>query len=207
MPIQLDADLPAPLIPLAWLVGRWAGAGVAGYPTMEGDLRFGQEVSFTHDGRPFLTYISHTWLLDDEGRQVRPLASETGYWRPAAAQPGEHAENPDVDAEALDGEGFNGEGFNAGASSPGQTGPGSPVEVLLAHPNGYVEIYHGAVDGPRVTLETDAVVRTRTAKAYAAATRMYGLVEGDLLWVMDMAAGGVRLTSHASARLKRLSEG
>ena len=30
MPIQLDADLPAPLIPLAWLVGRWAGAGVAG---------------------------------------------------------------------------------------------------------------------------------------------------------------------------------
>ena len=212
MPIQLDADLPAPLIPLAWLVGRWAGAGVAGYPTMEGDLRFGQEVSFTHDGRPFLTYTSHTWLLDDDGRQVRPLASETGYWRPAAAQPGEHAENPDVDAEPQpsDGErsyggGSDGEGSIGGGSSPGP-GPGSPIEVLLAHPNGYVEIYHGAVDGPRVTLETDAVVRTRTAKDYAAATRMYGLVEGDLLWVMDMAAGGVRLTSHASARLKRVSD-
>ena len=191
MPIQLDADLPAPLIPLAWLVGRWAGAGVAGYPTMEGDLRFGQEVSFTHEGRPFLTYTSRTWLLDDEGRQVRPLASETGYWRPAAAQPGEHAEDPDADSDGPAGE---------------QDGPGSPVEVLLAHPNGYVEIYHGAVDGPRVTLETDAVVRTRTAKDYAAATRMYGLVEGDLLWVMDMAAGGVRLTSHASARLKRVPE-
>jgi hypothetical protein len=78
--------------------------------------------------------------------------------------------------------------------------------VLLAHPSGYVEIYHGAVDGPRVTLETDAVVRTRTAKDYAAATRMYGLVEGDLLWVMDMAAGGVPLTSHASARLKRVPD-
>jgi hypothetical protein len=192
VPIQLDADLPAPLIPLAWLVGRWAGAGVAGYPTMEGDLRFGQEVSFTHDGRPFLSYTSQTWLLDDEGRQVRPLASETGYWRPAEAQPGEHAENAAADPDA-----------DAGV---GETAPGSPIEVLLAHPNGYVEIYHGAVDGPRVTLETDAVVRTRTAKDYAAATRMYGLVEGDLLWVMDMAAGGVRLTSHASARLKRVPE-
>jgi hypothetical protein len=94
VPIQLDADLPAPLIPLAWLVGRWAGAGVAGYPTMTGDVRFGQEVSFTHDGRPFLSYASTTWLLDDDGRQVRPLASETGYWRPSTAQPGEHAQGP-----------------------------------------------------------------------------------------------------------------
>ena len=193
MPIQLDADLPAPLIPLAWLVGRWAGAGVAGYPTMEGDLRFGQEVSFVHDGRPFLTYTSHTWLLDDDGRQVRPLASESGYWRPAAAQPGEHAENADADTEDADAVGAEAISSN-------------PIEVLLAHPSGYVEIYHGAVDGPRVTLETDAVVRTRTAQDYAAATRMYGLVEGDLLWVMDMAAGGVRLTSHASARLKRVPE-
>jgi THAP4-like, heme-binding beta-barrel domain len=189
VPIQLDADLPSPLIPLAWLVGRWAGAGVAGYPTMEGDLRFGQEVSFTHDGRPYLTYTSRTWLLDDEGRQVRPLASETGYWRPAAAQPAEHAENEDAEPDAEPG----------AKPGPEGTAPGSPIEVLLAHPNGYVEIYHGSVDGPRVTLETDAVVRTRTAKDYAAATRMYGLVEGDLLWVMDMAAGGVRLTSHASA--------
>ena len=187
MPIQLDADLPAPLIPLAWLVGRWAGAGVAGYPTMDDDVRFGQEVSFTHDGRPFLAYTSTTWLLDDDGRQVRPLASETGYWRPAAAQPDQHAE--DAAAEPLPHE-----------------GGGTAIEVLLAHPSGHVEIYHGAVDGPRVTLETDAVVRARTAADYAAATRMYGLVEGDLLWVLDMAAGGVPLGSHASARLKRVPE-
>jgi THAP4-like, heme-binding beta-barrel domain len=208
VPIQLDADLPAPLIPLAWLVGRWAGAGVAGYPTMEGDLRFGQEVSFTHDGRPFLTYTSRTWLLDDEGRQVRPLTVETGYWRPAAAQPGEHAENAAAENAAAENAVADPEppADGSGQAAAVRTGTGSPVEVLLAHPNGYVEIYHGAVDGPRVTLETDAVVRTRTAKDYAAATRMYGLVEGDLLWVMDMAAGGVRLTSHASARLKRVPE-
>jgi THAP4-like, heme-binding beta-barrel domain len=171
VPIQLDADLPAPLIPLAWLVGRWAGAGVVGYPTMETDQRFGQEVSFSHDGRPFLTYTSRTWLLDDDGRQVRPLASETGYWRPVAAP--------------------------EGSSAIG-------LEVLLAHPTGVVEVYVGTADGPRITLQTDAVVRTTTAKEYTAATRMYGLVEGDLLWVLDMAAVGQPLVSHASARLKRV---
>jgi THAP4-like, heme-binding beta-barrel domain len=76
--------------------------------------------------------------------------------------------------------------------------------VLLAHPTGFVEIYVGRVVGPRITLETDAVMRTASAKEYNAATRLYGLVEGDLLWAMDMAAVGVPLRSHASARLKRL---
>ena len=198
MPIQLDADLPAPLIPLAWLVGRWAGVGVAGYPTMEGDLRFGQELTFGHDGRPYLSYTSTTWQLDDEGRQVRPLATETGYWRPAAAQPGEHAEGGTEQSGPEEG--------SPDESGEAAAGPGTEIEVLLAHPSGYVEIYHGVADGPRVTLETDAVVRTKTAKDYAAGTRMYGLVEGDLLWVMDMAAVGVPLASHASARLKRLPE-
>ena len=193
MPIQLDADLPAPLIPLAWLVGHWAGAGVVGYPTIGEDVRFGQELSFSHDGRPFLAYASRTWLLDDDGRQVRPLASETGYWRPGTPLPGEHAE-----------QGGGGGGPAGGGGSAGEAGSGMPLEVLLAHPTGYVELYHGTADGPRVTLETDAVVRSRTAKEYTAATRMYGLVEGDLLWVMDMAAVGVPLRSHASARLKRV---
>jgi hypothetical protein len=48
------------------------------------------------------------------------------------------------------------------------------------------------------------VARTETAKEYSAATRIYGLVAGDLLWAMDMAAVGNPLTSHASAQLKRV---
>jgi hypothetical protein len=170
MPIELSTDIPAPLIPLAWLLGEWAGAGVVGYPTMEGDLRFGQEVSFAHDGRPFVSYTSRTWLLDDDGTRVRPLATETGYWRPAG---------------------------------PAENG-GTALEVLLTHPTGIIETYYGSVDGPRVELATDVVARTETAKEYNAAHRLYGLVEGDLLWVMDMAAVGQPLTSHASARLERV---
>lgn len=180
MPVEIRSDTPPALVPLAWLLGRWEGVGVVGYPTME-EVRFGQEVEFRHDGRPFLHYRSQAYLLDDEGSQVRPLASETGFWRVPQPADGAH---PD----------------------PGAAGEraGSQVEVLLAHPTGLVEIYLGTVTGPRVDLATDVVARTSTAKEYNAAQRMYGLVEGDLLWVLDMAAVGEPMTSHASARLKRV---
>jgi hypothetical protein len=170
VPIELSTDLPAPLVPLAWLVGSWAGAGVVGYPTVPQESRFGQEVEFETDGRPFLRYNSRTWLLDDAGEKVRPLGTEAGFWRPGAAV----------------------------------EGGGIEVEVLLAHPTGFVEIYLGTADGPRVDLATDVVARTATAKEYTAAKRLYGLVEGDLLWAMDMAAMGQKLQPHASARLKRV---
>jgi hypothetical protein len=162
--VEITADLPTPLVPLAWLIGRWEGAGVVGYPTIE-SANFGQEVEFRHDGRPFLHYRSQAWALDDEGNKARPLATEVGFWRP----------------------GENGE-----------------LEVLLTHPTGYVEIYVGTVEGPRVNLHTDLVARTPTSKEYTAATRMYGLVESDLMWVMDMAAVGQPMQSHASAQLKRV---
>ncbi len=81
--MELTADLPPELVPLAWLLGSWAGAGVGGYPSVE-EFRFGQEVVFEHDGRPFIKHSSRAWLLDDEGAFVRPLASESGYWRPKA---------------------------------------------------------------------------------------------------------------------------
>lgn len=191
VPIELSDELPTQLIPLAWLVGTWAGAGVVGYPDME-DVRFGQEVIFSHDDRAFLFYRSQTWLLDDLGNQVRPLASETGFWRVPSAPIGHADDAPGTAGGADQGGG--------GESEP----PSTELEVLLTHPTGYVEIYLGTVRGPRVDLATDLVARTSTAKEYTAATRMYGLVEGDLLWVMDMAAMGHPLQSHVSARLKRV---
>jgi hypothetical protein len=75
------AKLHPGLGPLLHLLGRWEGAGVVGYPTIE-SARFGQEVSFSQNGKPFLIYESRTWLLDEEGHLGRPLAMESGFWRP-----------------------------------------------------------------------------------------------------------------------------
>jgi hypothetical protein len=74
-------ELHAALVPLSFLLGRWEGAGVVGYPTIE-SANFGQEISFSHNGKPFLIYTSRTWLLSEDGTIGRPLAMECGFWRP-----------------------------------------------------------------------------------------------------------------------------
>jgi THAP4-like, heme-binding beta-barrel domain len=78
--IEIPSDLHPDVLPLAFLLGNWEGAGVFDFPGAE-KCNFGQEVSFTHDGRPFLEYTSRTWVLDGDGKKVRPLESESGYWR------------------------------------------------------------------------------------------------------------------------------
>src|SRR6516164_10719640 len=78
---EIDMAIHPELEPLSFLLGRWEGAGIGGYPTIE-SFRFGQGVSFSHNGKPFLIYTSRTWRLDEEGVPGRPLGMETGFWRP-----------------------------------------------------------------------------------------------------------------------------
>jgi hypothetical protein len=81
--------------------------------------------------------------------------------------------------------------------------PDGGFEWLLTHHTGFVEIWHGTVDGPKLEMSTDAVARTSSAKEYVAGHRLYGLVEGDLLWAFDMAAVGQELQPHLWGRLIR----
>ena len=159
-------DLHPSLEHLAFLVGEWQGLGVVGYPTIT-EARYEQEVSFSHDGRPFLAYISKTWLIDDDANRIRPSGTETGFWRPGK--------------EARD------------------------VEVMLAHPTGIVEVYVGEVVFHRIDLTSEVVARTETAKDVKGFRRLYGLVEGDLAYAIDMAAMGQPLQSHLSARLQKIA--
>lgn len=163
MPFEIPGDLHPDVAPLAFLLGHWHGNGHGDYPTIEA-FQFGQEVAFTHDGRPFLHYFSRSWLIDEHGEEVRPLALETGFFRAR---------------------------------------PGGEVELVLAHPTGFADIYYGSVEGAKIELATDAVARTASAKEYVGGHRLYGLVEGDLLWTFDMAAMGQQLQPHIWARLRR----
>jgi hypothetical protein len=81
---------------------------------------------------------------------------------------------------------------------------GTNVELLLTHPTGVVEMYAGVAQPAKVELRTDGVMRSPFAKEYTAGHRMYGYVNSNLFWVMDMAAMGQALQSHVSAELKRV---
>ncbi|MEV6526654.1 FABP family protein [Longispora sp. NPDC051575] len=79
------------------------------------------------------------------------------------------------------------------------------VEVLLTEPTGFLELYLGTVSGLKVEMSTDAVVRTATAKEVTGGHRLYGIVEGALLYAYDLAAVGKPLQPHLSARLLRVA--
>jgi hypothetical protein len=165
--LEIPSDLAPPLVPLAWLIGSWAGAGVGDYPTIEA-FRFGQEMEFGYEpNKPYLSYASRSFLLDGAGELGDPLATESGFWRPQ---------------------------------------PNGEVELVLAHPMGIAEIWFGTVTERRVELQTDAVVRTASAKDYTAGHRLYGHIDGgDLGYVFEMAAMGQPMQPHLSAQLKRVA--
>ncbi len=95
--------------------------------------------------------------------------------------------------------------------------PDNRVELLLAHPTGFVEVWLGRVEvtaiqdarvtGARIELTTDAVVRTESAKEVTGGHRLYGLVQGRLLATYDMAAVGESLTNHLAIALEPIPEG
>lgn len=198
--IELPTDLPADLAPLSWLLGVWEGTGVIEYTAGERRYQgeFSHRVSFSHDGGPFLNYAASASFLGAEGAdEPVALLAETGFWRlarpvtdadpgPALLPPVASAEPRTVDdVEAL------------------RTDDGFPLQVSVAHSDGTLELYLGRISGPRIDIGTDAVVRPAGSRAYSAASRMYGLVDGHLLWAWDITALGEKLKSHASARLAK----
>jgi hypothetical protein len=80
MPFELPDNLHPDCGPVAWLLGTWRGNGHGDYPTIE-PYQFGQELIFTHDGRPFFHYMSRAWVTDENGEKVRDAAIETGFLR------------------------------------------------------------------------------------------------------------------------------
>jgi THAP4-like, heme-binding beta-barrel domain len=86
------------------------------------------------------------------------------------------------------------------------TSDGDEVEMLMASPTGIMELYFGQAESnpPRLDVQTDAVVRTPTAKEVRAGHRLFGIVNGELLYAYEMAAVGQPMQDHLSARLVRV---
>jgi len=168
--LRSGPDLNPALLDLLPFVGVWRGRGGGDYPTIQA-FEYGQEIRFSHDGRPFLFYESRTWLIEPDGTPIRPAHREVGFWKPVVKD--------DKRTEA--------------------------VEVQLVAPNGIVESYVGRVDGLRIELITDQVLRSGTAKEVSEGHRLYGIVDGALLYAYEMAAVGQPRQAHLSAKLDRVA--
>lgn len=184
MPFVLpDPEGLAPEVyPLAWLLGTWRGEGVVDYPGID-EATFTQEIVIASDGGPYLSYTSTIRLVvappDTAALEDEPPApvwqTESGYWRIPPERP----------------------------TDWGLTEEQHPVELLVADPSGHVALYIGAVGKGRIDLVSDAIVRAASGAEVSAGKRLYGLVNGELMWAHDIAAFGHPMQSYASGRLAR----
>ncbi|MGZ4567543.1 MAG: FABP family protein [Blastococcus sp.] len=79
------------------------------------------------------------------------------------------------------------------------------VELLVVSPDGLLEIYIGSA---RTTTSwefaSDVVARTPDAPEVVSAVRLYGIVEGALMYAIDRAGADQELRPVMSARLERI---
>ncbi|WP_062070303.1 FABP family protein [Demequina sediminicola] len=175
MTFTIPDDMAPEVYPLAWLVGRWQGHGEIDYPGIPKAETL-QAIAFDHDGGPYLTYTCTTYLRGDDGEPGQVWSVESGFWRVAPQAP---------------------EGVEL---KEGQ----HPLEIVLTEASGVLTCYMGAVGNGRIDMATRFAASTESGPEVRGGTRMYGLVEGELMWAWDLAAFGNDLQSYMSARLKRI---
>jgi THAP4-like, heme-binding beta-barrel domain len=79
--LRTGPPLPDALLAVLPLVGTWLGSGSGVLARTGETFSFGQQLSFGHDGRPFLVYESRAWLLAEDGSVLRSAWRESGFWR------------------------------------------------------------------------------------------------------------------------------
>ncbi len=84
--LRAGPEINQALLAVLPLVGRWSGFGNGAKPNTGEEFQYAQRVSFAHDGRPFLSYESRTWLLNPDGSVLRPAFRENGFLRMGSGQ-------------------------------------------------------------------------------------------------------------------------
>jgi len=78
------------------------------------------------------------------------------------------------------------------------------VDVVLADADGWTEHYKGTVQGARIQLASEVVARIKTAdEPYTGGSRLYGNVDGQLMWTWDAATTDVPLQPFLWATMNR----
>lgn len=77
------------------------------------------------------------------------------------------------------------------------------IELLISTHDGYGHSLDGRVDGPRMQFNTKWQARPETNDEYTE-QRMYGLVDGDLMYAVDRQTPNTPMQSYSWGQLKRV---
>ncbi len=192
-------DLPIELTPFTFLLGHWSGSGVVSYPVQGKDpveVEFFQEMQFLPLPNGKLEYQAISRQADGS-----VISQEHGFWM-LAKNTLDHEPGPGLLPGKAESTIQSREQLEEFRNATG----GFDIEAIITNSDAVSELYFGQIKAARVDIATDAVLRSPHSKEYSAGQRMYGLVEGALLWAWDMAALGKPLSSHASARLEKKND-
>jgi hypothetical protein len=208
MTFNIPESLPRELYPLSWLVGSWKGEGVIEYKGEKNPIKaitFEQEISFTvDDGGKYLAYDNK--IADPETGEI--WSHESGFWM--LSQKGLDAALGSVPEVPASPDLADSQAPPAPAPQPTPRTPAVPtpqtfeIEAIIANASGYMTLFVGEIGGGKIEIASDAMARTPHSFPISGSKRMYGLVEGDLLWAEDIIAFDEPLKSYASARLTGL---
>ena len=101
---EFPSGLNPEMFPLAWLVGKWEGVGEISYHEEVPTQRVYNQVTFSHDGGPYLQYESIVRVLGaGQAPLPGPVLAAEGFDSPEVqALLGNRAETPPSDAAALE---------------------------------------------------------------------------------------------------------
>lgn len=188
MTFRLPENLAPENYPLGWLIDSWHGGGVMEYDNIDATAYLHEVRVDAVDGGPYVHVSSRIWLAKEPASEVDKEAP--GQWTYDhltkdvlwSSQVGYLRVNPEA-AKRADG--------------------ASELEATVATPMGISQLWVGLINGPRLQLVTDAIIRSGSAADFQAAKFIGGNVASDFFYAYDMEAFGYDMRTYLAGRLSR----
>ncbi len=194
--ISLDIDLPKDLLPFAWVNGTWKGFGVR-YDKNNNSSDVIIEMSFecesdTYEKTPYLKQNIMVYSVDVE--KSKPVAKEmagiTGY------------ENLVVDKLVQSQTAYWTLGKEIKPTQPKTKA--HEITAVSTSSTGHAGSWYGMLDGPRIQIVTDAFLACENAQQYGGERQLYGLVESDLMFLVEVPDTEKQVRPILSARMSKV---
>ena len=192
MTFRLPENLAPENYPLGWLIDSWHGGGVLEYDNVDAAAYLHELTIDAVDGGPYVRLNSRIWLAKEPASAVDKEAP--GQWTYDhltkdvlwSAQTGYLRVTPDA---------------------PKREDGAVELEATVATPMGISQLWVGLINGPRLQMVTDTVIRSGAAADFTAAKFLGGNVASDFFYAYDMEAFGFEMRNYLAGRLSRQFDG